>query len=226
MYRTVLPPCPTPKFGTGLHLPPDPNPQTIRKVQSALRRLRAPKPKKAKVVPGLIVNPHNLTPIHLSKQPITADHHKESSLKRSINSTSIIDSQHISRRKKCRFIDDTAIESDGEGGSIDSANSTPYSTPYNTPPSSPPRTPIGPRNSNSKNKFSGKKPRSEFLSCILCTIKCNRVNQYKRHLQGKKHQKNLLKSKSTNPDFECELCFQEFDNYHNLSTHKCKKLAN
>ena len=114
MYRIELPPCPTPKFGTGFHLPLDPNPQTRRKAQSDLRRLRAPRHRKAKIVPSVIINPHNLTPIHLSKQPITADHHKEPGTKLSIDSTGIKDSQLVPRRKKSRCIDDTAIESDGK----------------------------------------------------------------------------------------------------------------
>ena len=69
------------------------------------------------------------------------------------------------------------------------------------------------------------------LSSNRHTLRINRekVSAFKQfqqvYLQGKKHQKNQLKSKSTNPDFECELCLQEFDNYHDLSKNKSKKLT-
>ena len=114
---------------------PHPNlePAAVRRISQILDKLQNPPPRKSVVKSGQLVVPHNLPPIHLSREPITADYHPPVPRFVPIRKRQAEPPANPSSRKKHRFIDDSAVESDGEGGDIESTPSTPASSPPSSP---------------------------------------------------------------------------------------------
>ena len=207
----------------------------VRRVKRILNERRNPsEPKPQGTIINNPVHPLNLLPIHLLKKPISINYHTESVPEAPIRKRSIEESanqRHPSTtksdsnrpRKKHKFIDDSAIESDGEGGDVLSTTTTPCSTPLrfvdptttnNTPSIALPPTPT--------KVYRIRKIPDPEKWCELCTLKVTSKEQLQKHLNGKKHKKAVLIFKSKNPENYCDTCNRAFDNYKNYSTHRCK----
>ena len=211
----------------------------VRRVNKILdERRNPPEPKPKEIIVNNPVHPHNLLPIHLSREPISVDYQTVSLLnpqikKRHIQGSSNKRPPSTSRsdsnrpRKKHKFVDDSAIESDGDGGDVLSTATSPASTP--------PSTPVRVANSSAPNKTSSitlshtpakvyriRKVPDPDKWCELCTLKLTSKEQLHKHLNGKKHKKAVLIFKSKNPENYCDTCNRAFDNYKNYSLHKCK----
>ena len=119
-------------------------------------------------------------------------------------------------RARNTFIDDAAIESDGEGGGIASrATTLPSSI-----PSSPARLPTPTIDLSIevlivKTKRKVRKPNEH---CKTCNRFVNGIKQLEFHLKFKKHLKQVRNSVSTN----CKTCNSFFTSKHNFANHKCK----
>ena len=168
-----------------------------RRIHQILDERQNPPLPKPTVTSGQLVVPHNLPPIHLSKKPITADYHPPAPRFGPIKKRQAERLANPSSRKKHKFIDDSAIESDGEGGDIESTSTTPASS----PPSSPRHSPI-----------------SE-LKCFTCNITASGPKQLEIHLNSKKHLK-----KARNVKTSCNQCNHLFTSLHNFRFHECKNL--
>ena len=119
------------------------------------------------------------------------------------------------RRRKFLFVDDSAIESDGEGGDV---VSTPTTTAGSRPSSPVPveasisipvidllvRSPIA------------KPPRPR---CYTCNTDLSGPKQLQVQLRGKKHK---IKIRNSCLSSSCKLCGHCFTSNHNLSNHKCE----
>lgn len=133
-------------------------------------------------------------------------------------------------RPRCRFIDDSAIESDGEGGDIPSDNSDaeeefapplktePISKPFALPPLrsksvSRPPTSFKPLSVEIK-PIVKKKPNT--VLCNLCRLSCLNLKQLEAHRGGRK-----CRNRSERQiDHICGTCRKSFDTLHNLTKHK------
>ena len=113
-------------------------------------------------------------------------------------------------RAKNRFVDDSAVESDGEGGDIPST----ATTPQNSRPSSPAYTP----SSHISVQLLIKKKRSEKAKCSDFNRQFAGPLQLIHHLTSNKHRRKIASQRSGH----CKICNQVFTTKHNLKTHKCK----
>ena len=106
---------------------------------------------------------------------------------------------HPTPRKKNPFIDDSAIESDGEGGDIHSTTTTPS----NSPPPSPKYLATPPR------------PTSTKVSCDLCghTLHQKLLN---KHRNSKRCRAIRQFAK---PSFKCSHCPRSFNSTHDRAKH-------
>lgn len=210
----------------------------VRKIQRLLDERNNPPPaKKKEQITNKLAHPHGLLPIHLSKEPITVEYPSasqpeppirkrriENPADKRLPSTSSFDSSRP--RKKHKFIDDSAIESDGEGGDVPSTTTTPA----NTPPSTPVRETEPLSQSNTPSISLPPTPTQVYRIprlpdpdkwCELCKLKTTSKKQLDKHLKGRKHKKTYLISKSKNPDNYCYICQHKFDNYSNFAKHDC-----
>ena len=117
----------------------------VRSIQRILNERKHPAPTKPKPqIKNNVTHPLGLQPIHLSKDPITVEYQSASPpdppLRKRIYSKSAnqgspktTKSDSVRPHKKHKFIDDSAVESDGEGGDILSVTTTPTTTPPSTP---------------------------------------------------------------------------------------------
>ena len=214
----------------------------VRSIQRILDERNHPVPTKPKVqIKNNLDHPLGLQPIHLSKDPITVEYHSASPPDRPIRKRSYSQSANqqpprttksdsVRPRKKHKFIDDSAVESDGEGGDVLSVTTTPANSPPSTPlqvvePSSP-STP----ESNTASISLPPTPTQVYHIprlpdpdkwCELCKLKTTSKLQLEKHLKGKKHKKALLISKSSNPTNYCSICNHTFDNRSNFERHDC-----
>ena len=113
-------------------------------------------------------------------------------------------------RKKNKFMEDSAVESDGEGGDILSVASS--------PPNSPLPSPL--RSSSSVNVALAR-PITKTAVAKVFYADCNNwlsgPKQFDRHLKGKKHLKNI-RNKTTS----CNFCNHHFQSKHNFRFHSCQ----
>ncbi len=181
----------------------------VRRVERILderRNLPSPVPKQP--ILNNLVHPLGLLPIHLSNKPISVEYSPPSLPNPPIRkrpfqelanqrSSSTIGSDTARPRKKHKFIDDSAIESDGEGGDVLSVRTTPP----NSRPSSP-----------TSRKLVSK------VFCDTCQIYLSGSLQYQIHIKSKKHLRRLR----TTEDSISKLCNRFFQSKHNKDTHKCK----
>ena len=176
---------------------PHPNisPAAVRRIYRILDERENPPSPKPIVKTGELVVPHNLPPIHLSRKPITADYHPAAPRFGLIKKRLAEPPTNLRSRKKHKFIDDSAIESDGEGGDIESTSATPASS----PPSSPRHCPI------------------TDLKCYTCNVTASGPKQLEIHLKSKKHLKKARTVKTS-----CNQCNHLFTSLHNYRFHKCK----
>ena len=117
------------------------------------------------------------------------------------------------RRRKFLFVDDSAIESDGEGGDVESTPTTPASSRPSSPVRAeasssipvidlPVRSPIR------------KPPRPR---CECCNTEFSGPKQFQVHLKGKKHKKKVRNSCLSG---FCKLCDHFFTSNHDFNNHK------
>ena len=126
----------------------------VHSIQRILDERNHPVPTKPKVqINNNLTHPGGLQPIHLSKDPITVEYLSASPPDPPIRKRSYSQSANqqlpkpsksdsVRPRKKHKFIDDSVVESDGEGGDVLSVTTTPANAPPSTPlpviePSSP-----------------------------------------------------------------------------------------
>ena len=129
-------------------LPASPNQKTVRKFNNFLREHRNPKKSKVPLPTGEIVNPHNLEPIHLRKDPLPPLSPRTRTFAVKNGAGNIVkrrdldikkhrkncDLEHRLARKKSIFVDDSAIEDDGFGGDLKSTTTTPEVVPVSDSP--------------------------------------------------------------------------------------------
>lgn len=149
----------------------------------------------------------------------------------------------IPRRKK-PLIDDSAIESDGEGGDINSVDTTPEQNKkklyfwealpsiLRRPPTPPPaiRTPavinrdspvpVIDINSPSASQVTTA-PKSKTV-CDLCDTVVSGPELLKKHCNSKKCRKKANRKAISNKKLNCSTCNENFLSIHNLHTHKCQ----
>ena len=112
----------------------------VRSIQRILNERNNPPTKIREHISSETAHPLRLLPIHLSREPITIEYPlsslPDSPIKKrknpqpaSYRTPSSIRPDYIQPRKKHRFIDDSAVESDGEGGDVLSVTTTPANTP-------------------------------------------------------------------------------------------------
>ena len=171
------------------------NPDAVRRINRILHERENPPSPRPTVKTGQLVVPHNLPPIHLSRKPITADYHPLAPRFGPIRERPAEPPANLHSRKKHKFIDDSAVESDGDGNEIESTSTTPA----NSPPSSPRHSPI------------------TELNCYTCNVTASGPKQLDIHLKSKKHLK-----KARNVKTSCNQCNHLFNSLHNYRFHKCK----
>lgn len=220
--------------------PPTPNPKVVAKFKRWLAKVRAPRKPKPKTSPlGFKSNPHSLRPIGL-KSCIIKDHHpiKKPTLIRSkpIQERGQPAQATIPRRKNL-FVDDSAIESDGEGGDINSVSTTPERTErkihfLDALPAIP-RRPAAPPVVNSDSPAPvidirtpspsrvTTAPKSKTI-CDLCDTILSGPEQLKKHRNSKKCRKKANRKSISNKELKCSTCSKAFLSIHNLHTHKCQ----
>ena len=170
---------------------------TARRISKILDERKNPASPKPVVKTGKLAVPHNLPPIHLSRKPITADYHPAAPRFGPIKKRQAELSANPRSRKKHKLVDDSAIESDGEGGDVESTPTTPASSP-----------PLSPRHS-----------RIDELKCYTCNVTASGPKQLDIHLNSKKHLK-----KARNVKTSCNQCNHLFTSLHNYRFHTCKNL--
>jgi len=200
---------------------------SIRKINPILADRNAPKTKKKLVVPNIIINPQELEPIHLRSEPLPPLSPNTELFCRKSGAGNIVKQRRSDQVKhtptfrsqlKNSLIDDSAVESDGEGGDIPSQ----ATTPSNSRPTSPARI-ISPTPSIDlsiqvpivKKKSKIKKPKEH---CKTCNRFFDGIKQLEFHKKSKKHLKQVRNSVSTT----CKQCNRLFTSRHNFSTHKCE----
>ena len=136
--------------------------KTVKSIKSVIREFRRPSARKPTTVPGTIINPKLLAPIHLRSKPLRPLSPTTEKFAVQFGAGNIVERRnqdwdnHVQvfedqirppPRKKSIFVDDSAIEVDSEGEEIESS----ISTPPHSPPQSPIRTPSSvPKSSNSR----------------------------------------------------------------------------
>ncbi len=212
--------------------------RAVKRIKLILERRKVTKPKKAApVVPNVIINPSELDPIHLrtdSLPPLspTTDLYCQRNGARNIakdrrrvqeNYKPIFCSQ--APRSKSTFVEDSAIESDGEDGDIPSSATPPQrsapTSPLHTLPPTPPRAEELSSISSIQlpvKKVKLKKPRKNSY-CKDCNLFASGLLQLEIHLKSKKHLKQRHNSTSTH----CTQSNRLFQSRHNLLNHKCEK---
>lgn len=210
-----------------------PKPKDVRAIKRIIVERNTPRTTHPKFVPTLLAHPHGLRPIHDLKEPISVDYNTDSRQvvkRRRHQPGNPRPSTHprtdlVQPRKRHKLIDDSAIESNGEGGDIGAENSTPTCTATHTPPRTPPRTPptSPPRLPPTPTKVY-RIPRipDPEKRCAMWNTTANSKKQFEKHLASKKHFKNLSNFESDNPHHLCSNCDHIFDNHKNLKQHKCK----
>ena len=179
------------------------------------------------VFPNIIINPSDLDPIHLRTDPLPPLSPTTELFCREYGARNIVKQRRRDQakyrpefrsqpiRKKNPLIDDSAVESDGEGGDIASRATTPASSrpssPVHIPTNLSVQVPIA------KKKTILKRPKEH---CQTCNRFFDEIKQLEIHLRSKKHLKQVRNSVSTH----CKLCNHFFTSKHNLATHKCENI--
>jgi len=192
------------------------NPQAVDRIRKILRE-RAEPPKKKPSTPALgLSNPYGLLPIHLRSELLPQLSVEDQVFCERSGARNIIRRRELDLRKhkpvfanqepgpvpprrSNRFVDDTAIESDGEGGDIPSSVTTPQ-------PSRPP----------SPDRLPPIKKTIEKPKCYSCNKTFSGPKQLDIHLKSKKHWKQVRNTSTL-----CITCGRFFSSKHNLRTHKC-----
>ena len=212
-------------------IPPSFEQLAVRRIKRILNERSTPKPKKPTVESSSSENPEKLSPIHLRTDPLPQLSLEDQLFAIQRGARNIVRRREIDLanykpsfrsqpyrarpRKKNNLIDDSAVESDGEGGDIESSPTTPA----NSRPSSPTPTSsvtTAQVNTQSIRKTIVKKPRANS-HCTVCNIFVSGPKQLDIHYKSKKHKKTLGRSKSSS----CRQCNRFFTSYHNLKNHKC-----
>lgn len=119
-------------------------------------------------------------------------------------------------RKSHPLIDDSAIESDGQGGDLDSTTTTPE---VNVSPevieidspNPPPPKPI----------VSALKSKNPRVACDICGHFVSNSHQLRQHQNGKKCRAKTARRNISNIDLYCSTCKKTFLTIHNFHNHKC-----
>ena len=167
--------------------PPTPNPKVVRAFKKVLANLRKPPVPKVKVVAGITKNPHFLRPIGL----------KSCKIKENYPLTP-------EPRKKNALIDDSAVESDGEGGDISSRCTTLAPAPPLTP---------------------AIKKTKERVICDICGATASSIHQLKQHQKGKKCRSKANRKNFPNVDLFCPTCKKSFSSLHNFHNLNCRNFS-
>ena len=203
----------------------------VKKINRIIRERNAPKPKKtAPVVPNIIINPSDLDPIHLRTDPLPPLSPTTELFCAKYGARNIVKQRRRDQvnytpnfcvqkpRAKISFIDDSGVESDGQGGDIPSRATTPQHSPTSSPLPSPPASPSPTQTPLPVKKSLLKKPRKNCY-CKDCNLFVSGPLQLDIHKKSKKHLKQLRNSTSTH----CTQCNRFFQSRHNLVNHKCDK---
>ena len=197
------------------------DPKAVERTQRILRERSEPPKKKPPTPATGFTNPYDLKPIHLRSEPLpqlseedqlfckksgasNIVRERAQSLKKFKPSFSEQEPGPLPPRRSNRFVDDSAIESDGEGGDIPSSATTPR------PSRSP--SPVRVR-SVQKSIIKANKPK-----CSICNLSFSGPMQEAIHLKSKKHLKQARNSSGL-----CITCEHFFTSQHNLRYHKCSK---
>ncbi len=219
------PPCPEwepPKRHPSIDL------HTVKKINHILAERNAPKKKKKVVVPNIIINPQDLEPIHLRSDPLLPLSPTTELFCHTNGAGNIIKQRRRDQAKyiptfrsqppraKNSLIDDSAVESDGEGGDIPSR----ATTPPNSRPTSPvlPITPTPPIDLSIQVPIVKRKIKKPKEHCKTCNRFFDGIKQLDFHKKSKKHLKQVRNSATTT----CKQCNRFFTSRHNFSTHKCE----
>jgi len=211
--------------------------RTVKKINRILAERSDPKPKKNVVVPNIIINPLDLEPIHLRSDPLPPLSPTTELFCRENGARNIVKQRRRGQakyapqfrsqptRNKNPLIDDSAVESDGEGGDIPSRATTPERSVPSSPARTTPPTPHQTEDTPSTNctplpvkKVKLKKPRPNSY-CKECVLFFSGPKQLNVHEKSKKHLKQLRNGTSTH----CTQCNRFFQSRHNLVNHKCEK---
>ncbi len=228
--RTETPTEPSAKFDP--RVPPSINPSTVKQVKKILaERNNCTPSRKVSIEEKVVEHPDGLLPIHLRSEPLAQLSPSDILFAKTNGASNIVRRRHKDlanhtfafrdqpARKKNQFIDDAAIESDGEGGDVPSRASTPN---HSRPPSplqasNIPTVPLSVELPIKKTKV--KKPK-EY--CKTCNRFFDGIKQLEGHNKSKKHLKQVRNSTSTN----CKQCNRFFTSRHNFASHKCKSFLN
>ena len=227
-----LPDLPPRPFKPGAErAPPSFDQSAVRRIQRILSKRANPKTTKKPVsaVSSVSLNPARLDPIHLRSKPLAQLSPEDQLYAKNYGAANIIkrrqrdlknfkqvhrhqpDTALPLRPVRSVFIDDSAIESDGEGGDVESTPTTPASSRPSSPTSS---TVLPARPTIKKSKL--KKPREH---CKTCNRYFDGPKQLAFHYKSKPHLKKLRNT----GDSLCKFCGKVFLSKHNLATHKCHK---
>ena len=244
-FLPPVPDAPPRSFQDIIKNHPGLEPRAVKNIKSTIRQYRNRAPTPPKIVSGSIVNPNNLKPIHLRSGPLrplspTTEHfavrygasnivnRRKADLASHVQDFPSQD-QSEPPRKKHKFIDDSAIESDGEGGDIQSTTTSPP----NSPPPSPQRTEenlsesvptLSSPTNEGQNVISSKKKIRRAVpnsTCALCGVFASGPHQLEQHLKSKNHKKRARRIELPNSTLYCSTCNYSFDNFHNFNNHKC-----
>ena len=199
--------------------------RSVKKISSILAERNNPRPKKKVVVPNIILNPKDLDPIHLRSEPLPLlsptielfcrTHGARNIVKRRQSDQDNYKPIFRQQRPAHPFVDNSAIESDGEGGDVASLATTPESSRPSTPIRTPtPSIRLQVQPSIVK-RVKVKKPKEH---CQTCNRYFDGSKQLDIHLKSKKHWKAVRNSQSSH----CVTCNRLFTSYHNLRAHKCE----
>jgi len=213
-------------------LPPSFDLSAAKRVKKILNQRNNPlQKKKVSVRQEGSEHPDGLLPIHLRSRPLPqlspadvlfAQNNGASNIvkrrrKDLANHAEIFRNQPT--RRQSVFVDDSAIESDGEGGDIVSTTTTPASSRHPSPArlvtTTQPSTNTLPVQLPIVKRSKIKRPKEH---CTTCNRFFDGIKQLDFHKKSKKHLKQVRNSVSTH----CKQCNRFFPSKHNFSTHKCE----
>ena len=225
-------------------LPPSPNQKTVQKFNRLLREHRKPNKPKTQILTGEIVNPQNLAPIHLRKDPLPSLSPRTRTFAIKNGAGNIVksrelgikayqkkcDLKHRLPRKKSIFVDDSAIEDDGFGGDIKSTTTTPCNTPPEViiVPDSPVKPLVLPPNQARTQGTTQDLPpvrtiHKPQVTCDICGTKASSKYQIAQHQKGKKCRAKAARLQLANKNLFCSTCKFCFKSLHDFHNHKCRK---
>ncbi len=210
-------------------VPPSFDLSAARKIQQIIQeRNNRLQKKNISVVQEVPDHPDGLLPIHLRSEPLPQLALEDFDFALRNGARNIIkrrckdfanlvqDFRDQPTRARSLFFDESAVESDEEGGEIPSRATTPSRSRPTSPPRTPTYTPSVQVPINRK-KSKLKKPTEH---CKACNRFFDCIKELEIHLNSRKHLKQIRNSSSTH----CKQCNHFFTSKHNFVTHKCRNI--